>query len=333
MTPKASESGAALLAVLLLVAVMASLSAVALEKMTLAARTASNAAALEQARAFALGAESYALLRVSDLTRLAPHRTTLRGGWHGNPIRIPLPAGFASATVVDGGNCFNLNSVVEKANPLASEGASPVYASSSRGMGQLSGLLRTLGTAPNEAEQIAQSLGDWIDTDATPNQAGAEDNAYANLPVPYRTPNSLVVDPSELRAVAGVTPLIFDAVRPWLCALPEAIPSPINVNTLQFDQAPLLAMLLPGQLTLDDARNLIARRPADGWPTIDAFWAEPIVGALNAAADVRAQTVMKTRWFRLALDVELTGAQMSEVALIDAGSMPARLVSRVWGQD
>ncbi len=333
MTPKPSETGAALLAVLLLVAVMASLSAVALEKMTLAARTASNAAALEQARAFTLGAESYALLRVGDLTGLTPDRTTLRGGWHGNPIRIPLPGGSASATVVDGGNCFNLNSVVQKTNTLDADNASPVYASSSRGMGQLAGLLRTLGTAPNEAEQVAQSLGDWIDTDNTPNSAGAEDSAYANLPVPYRTPNGLVVDPSELRAVAGVTPVIFEAVRPWLCALPEATPSPINVNTLQIDQAPLLAMLLPGQLTLDNARALIARRPADGWTNTSAFWAEPIVEPLNSAAEVKAQTVMKTRWFRLALDVELTGAQMSEVALIDAGSMPARLVSRTWGQD
>jgi len=333
VTPKPSETGAALLAVLLLVAVMASLCAVALEKMTLAARTASNAAALEQARAFALGAESYALLRVGDLTRLAPDRTTLRGGWYGSPIRIPLPDGFASATVVDGGNCFNLNSVVQKADPYAKDDVPAVYASSSRGMGQLGGLLRTVGTAPSESEHIAQSLGDWIDTDGTPNQAGAEDNAYANLPVPYRTPNTLMVDPSELRAVAGVTPLIFEAVRPWLCALPEAVASPINVNTLQPDQAPLLAMLLPGQLTLDNARNLIARRPPDGWASPSAFWAEPIVEPLNSAAEVKAQTVMKTRWFRLALDVELTGAQMSEVALIDAGSMPARLVSRTWGQD
>lgn len=333
MTPKPSETGAALLAVLLLVAVMASLSAIALEKMTLAARTASNAAALEQARAFALGAESYALLRVGDLTRLSPDRTTLRGGWHGNPIRIPLPSGFATATVVDGGNCFNLNSVVENADPFATAGATPVYRSSTRGISQLASLLRTLGTAPNEAEQVAQSLADWIDTDNAPNQAGAEDSTYANLPVPYRTPNNLLVDASELRAVAGVTPLAYAAIMPWLCALPEAVPSPINVNTLQVEQAPLLAMLLPGQLTLDDARNLIARRPADGWASPSAFWAEPIVEPLNSAAEVKAQTVMKTRWFRLALDVELTGAQMTETALIDAGSTPAKLVSRTWGTD
>jgi len=325
-----AERGAALLAVLLLVAVMASLSAVALEKMTLAARTAGNAAALEQARAFALGAESYAVLRIGDLVRLSPERTTLRGGWHGNPIRIPLPTGTATAVVTDGGNCFNLNGVVQT-EPFAAAGAPPRYVASSRGMSQLAGLLRVTGTPTNEADAVAGALADWIDSDDAPGPAGAEDSAYAALA--YTPPNRLVVDPTELRAVLGVTPAIFASVKPWLCALPTATPSPINVNTLTPEQAPLLAMLLPGQLGVDGARNLLARRPPDGWPSSDAFWDEPAVQALAAAPDTRAQIVEKTRWFRLRLDVELDGAQVEEDALIDAGSVPARLVSRTWGQD
>ena len=333
MTPRPAETGAALLAVLLLVAVMASLSAIALEKMTLAARTAGNAAALEQARAFALGAERYAMFRVGDLVRLSPERTTLAGGWHGSPIRIPLPGGFASATVVDGGNCFNLNSVVRNADAFAPEGAPPVYIADEGGIGQLAALLRTVAVAPNEAAQIAASLADWIDTDGNPGPAGAEDSAYANLAVAYRTPNRLVVDLTELRAVAGVTPASYAAVKPWLCALPTPTPSPINVNPLSVEQAPLLAMLLPNQLTLDDARTLIARRPATGWRDISAFYQEPLIEPLNVPQEVRAQTGLKTRWFRLQLDVELAGAQMAETALIDAGSVPARLVSRTWGQD
>ena len=339
MTPprKPSEQGAALLAVLLLVAVMASLSAVALERITLAARTAGNAAALEQARAFALGAESFAVLRVGDLARLSPNRTTLRGGWHGNPIRIPLPTGTATAVVTDGGNCFNLNSVVRPANAYVALGATPdvppTYVADVTGVAQFAGLLRVLGTPTNEAEQAAAALADWIDTDGAPIPSGAEDGAYRALPVPYSTPNRLMVDASELRAVAGVTPASFAAVRPWICALPIATPSPINVNTLMPEQAPLLAMLLPGQLGIDAARALLARRPPDGWSDAAAFWSEPLVRSLNRSPEAIGQTVTKTRWFRLRLDVELDGAQVEEEALIDAGSVPARLVSRTWGQD
>ena len=340
--PRPSEQGAALLAVLLLVAVMASLSAIALEKMTLAARTAGNAAALNQARAYATGAETFALLRIADLSRASPDRTTLAGGWHGNPIRVPLPTGVATAIVTDGGNCFNMNGVVRPADAYGAPGVpgapaapapDPVRVPDPSGIRQFVALLQAVGVPTNEAAAIADGLADWIDTDASPGPAGAEDGSYADLPVPYRTPNRLVTDASELRAVAGVTPAAFAAVAPFLCALPEAAPSSINVNTLLPEQAPLLAMLLPGQLGVDDARAVIARRPAAGYADGDAFWDDPSLRALALAPDVRAQAVAKTRWFRLRLDVELDGAQMSEVALIDAGAEPARLVSRNWGQD
>ena len=64
---QARERGAALLAVLLLVAVMAALSVVALEKLRLATQLAVNNVAAEQAHAYALGAERIATLRVGAL--------------------------------------------------------------------------------------------------------------------------------------------------------------------------------------------------------------------------------------------------------------------------
>ena len=60
MRRRASEDGAALLTVLLLVSVMAVLSAVALEKLKIATHLASNGAAIEQARSYAMAAESVA---------------------------------------------------------------------------------------------------------------------------------------------------------------------------------------------------------------------------------------------------------------------------------
>ncbi len=56
--PKPSERGAALLTVLLLVAVMSVVTAGALERLTLGVRLAGNAAALDQARAYAYAAET-----------------------------------------------------------------------------------------------------------------------------------------------------------------------------------------------------------------------------------------------------------------------------------
>ncbi|MGO8609408.1 hypothetical protein ACC848_41335, partial [Rhizobium johnstonii] len=80
---------------------------------------------------------------------------------------------------------------------------------------------------------------------------GAEDSAYTGAATSYRTSGTLMTDISELRAVSGVTPEIYTKLRPWLCTLPVAKPSVINVNTLLPEQAPLFAMLLPDTLGVD----------------------------------------------------------------------------------
>src|SRR3546814_2133782 len=45
---------------------------------------------------------------------MSPERTTLAGGWNGETRRLPMPGGgLAEATIRDGGNCFNINSVAD----------------------------------------------------------------------------------------------------------------------------------------------------------------------------------------------------------------------------
>ena len=64
-TPPSGEKGAALLTVLLLVAVMAVISATALDRLRLSTRLAVNGAAMAQARAYTLAAEGIAVRVVS----------------------------------------------------------------------------------------------------------------------------------------------------------------------------------------------------------------------------------------------------------------------------
>lgn len=320
------EKGAALLTVLLLVAVMAALSVLALEKLRLSTRLAANGAALDQARAFAMGAEYLAIGRVAELNGRDTGKTTLAGAWNGRVIRLPIPGGLATVRVTDGGNCFNLNSVAEGAVPgeLRAREA---------GVIQFVALMRLLGIADGDARHVAASLADWIDSDGLPDPEGAEDETYRQAPVSYRAANTLLADVSELRAVAGVTPEIYAKLHPWICALPTTDLSPLNVNTISEEQAPLIAMLIPDQLDLPRARQIIAGRPAGGWDSLVDFWKLPALVALTPTMEVQAQPQLRTRWFALDLDVELGGAQVSETALIDGGLEPARLVLRRWGED
>lgn len=325
-----TERGAALLTVLMLVAVMAVVTAAALERLTLATRLAGNVAALDQARAYAYASETLAAAKIGDLVAAQGNRTTLQGDWNGRPFRLPIPGGLGTATVTDGGNCFNLNSLVSGGE--SDDGVS-AFAVRPVAVGQFEALMTLLGIDAAAAQAVAGSTVDWLDSDDVPQPNGAESDFYQQGRVPYRTANQLMADPSELRAVRGVTSDIYAKLRPWVCALPVAELSPINVNTLLPAQAPLFAMLMPGQLSVGQARELLARRPASGYESRAAFWAVPALGGLTPNAEVGEQTVTKTRWFVVESEIELAGAALRETALYDAEARPARLVRRSWGDE
>ncbi|WP_298668996.1 type II secretion system minor pseudopilin GspK [uncultured Sphingomonas sp.] len=317
------ERGAALLTVLLLVAVIAVMAATGLEKLRIATRLGGNTIALDQARAYAQAVETLATTRVTALLRQDATRVTLAGGWSGRPFALPVPEGTAVARVTDGGNCFNLNSLVKR------EGDGR-YVAYTPAIEQFARLMRLIG-APN-GNSIAAAAADWIDSDDTPLPGGAEDVTYLASQPAYRTAGTLMADPSELRAVAGVTPEAYAALKPWICTLPRAERSVINVNTLGPEQAPLLAMLLSDAMGVAGARAILARRPAGGYANRDAIWRAPGQAGISPDPLAMDQVDVTSRWFALRVDVALAGVSLQERGLIDATALPARLVSRQWGE-
>ena len=321
-SPPDRERGAALLSVLLIVAVIAVLAAAGLQKLKLATHLAGNGQAVDQARAYVMAAETVALYRIGDLVQHDPARTTLQGNWAGNEVNFPIDGGIATATLTDGGNCFNLNSLVRDVNGQA------LVARPEAGQ-QFAQLMTLLGATATEARQVSASATDWIDSDDTPQPGGAEDTAYAALDQPYRTANTLMADASELRAVAGMSAGLYSRLRPFLCALPVTDLSPLNINTLLPAQAPLLAMLVPG-LDLGRADAILSARPKGGFASTEAFWGAP--GLLGATDSAKQQVKLTTRWFNLRVLVELAGAEIEEHALIDAAQKPAKLARRAYGE-
>jgi len=321
---KPGERGAALLAVLMLVALIATLAALAMDRLALATRLAGNARAIDQARGYALGAEGLATLIVDRLSDRAKGEASLPAGWVGETRSIPIEGGLIRARLGDGGSCFNLNSLVE-GNTLTGFTARPQM------MDRLASLLLIAGVSPGGTRPIVAAITDWIDSDTTPQPQGAEDEAYARAPVPYRTANTLMADTSELRAVAGVTPAVYRALQPWVCALPVSEVAPLNVNILPPERAPLLAMLYGGRLPLSQAAAILRARPRGGWADSGQFRQQPAIAALANVAGLSDEIAVRTRWFTLELDVTLDGAQVRETALIDGGIAPSRVVSRAWG--
>lgn len=320
------ETGAALLTVLILVGVMGALAVAVFDRLRLATLLAGNAAGLDAARGFGLVAEALVTTRIDDLVAASPRKTTLAGGWQGRTIALPLPAGRALATVTDGGNCFNLNSLAVGTPPDA-------LVSNPLAIDQFARLLTFIDVPQRSARGIAAAAADWIDSDANANPDGAEDAVYARGATPYRAANTLMAEASELRAVAGVTPALYARLRPWVCALPLAELSPINVNTLASAQAPLVAMLFTGDLTVDAARRVLAERPTGGWDTAAAFLDTPTLKDLRPSTGAAQQIQVRSRWFALDMTIDVAGTSARETALVDARRTPARLVARRWTRD
>lgn len=321
---KPGERGAALLAVLLLVALVATLAALAMDRLALATRLAGNARAIDQARGYALGAEGLATLIVDRLSDREKGEASLPAGWAGETRSIPVEGGMIRARLGDGGSCFNLNGLVT-GNQLGGFAARPQM------MDRLATLLTMNGVSSARVRTIVAAITDWIDSDETPLPQGAEDAAYAHVAVPYRTGNTLMADVSELRMVAGVTPAVYAALRPWVCALPVAEVAPLNVNILPPGRAALLAMLYGGRLSVAQARAALLARPTGGWPDAQQFHAMPAIASATDRTGLSDEIAVRSRWFTLELDVTLDGAQVKETALIDGGIAPSRVVSRVWG--
>ena len=321
---RSGERGVALLTVLMLVAVIAVLAGGALERLRLATRVAGNAVSIAAAQGGARAAEVLALVRINDLLGRDPSRVTLEGGWSGRALPLPLPGGGAAvARVTDGGNCFNLNGLVTQTTTGAYVDYAPARLSFAR-------LMRLVG-AGRESESIAAAAADWIDSDQDTQPGGAEDGVYLGLALPYRTAGTLMADPSELRAVSGVTPELYARLRPLLCTLPIAAPARLNLNTLSPEQAPLVAALLPQGGGVAGIEQALLRRPADGFASTGAFWASSSLTGV-AQGDAAAQTGVTSAWFALTVTVRQGDATLEQHGLIDATHLPAHVVSRQWGE-
>ena len=306
------REGMALLTVLLLVAVMSVVAVAILDDVRFSVRRATNLEFQSQAQWYAAGVENLAHGQIARLLAAGPVRTPLEPAWNGRPMSFPIDGGTLTATVTDGQACFNLNSLAL--------GVGEDLTARPLGAAQFLALGRAVGAPDSRMRAITDALTDWLDADTTPSPLGAEDGAYAGLATPYRTGGAMLAEVSELRAVKGVDAATYRRLRPYLCALPTSRLSPLNVNTLTPDQAPLLTMLTNGAVGVEQARAVIAARPRDGWADAAAFWAQPALAAVQVDLEARDQITVLTRFFDLRVDVELGGSRAVRTALLEAGS-------------
>lgn len=322
---KPSEAGAALITVLFLLVVLTTVALSMTERTSHAVKRASAQQVTEQARWFALGAETLAIESLSLSLAASPDRVTLLQPWATEAGRFPIPGGFIEGRLSDAGNCFNVNSLVQSDDAENEAEALRIQT-------QFTLLMQAAGLADGDIDALRGPLIDWMDPDSRPFDRGAEDFDYLGLTVPYRAPNTLIADITELRALTTMTTELYAQIIPYLCALPTRQPSRVNVNTLIPEQAPLIAMLFAEDesVPLDLIVNAIANRPGGGFSSTDEFWQLEDFAGLQISNDNKQQVDIRTRYFRLNSRVAYIDSFVQLVSLIDA--VQADIIQVRWRQ-
>lgn len=106
----------------------------------------------------------------------------------------------------------------------------------------LAELLEELEVPEQQAEMIAASVIDWKDENhiTVAEDLGAEQSYYAQLPVPYDCKNRYLENVEELLLVRGMTPEIFERLRPYITIYP--LWGSLRVNFSTASEPVLLAL-------------------------------------------------------------------------------------------
>lgn len=323
---RSNDEGAALITVLTITAIMATLAIVIVDAAQFSVRRTSNQQDMEQARRYLMGAEEYARVRLREVVRSQRDNTQTRidvSEWQGREWSYPLDEGFMTVRLYDGSNCFNLNSVTEQV-----EGGGLIV--STKGQVQLARIMDLSEAGARDGFSAIAALADYIDTDRVPQSGSVEDAPSMGEEGPFRAANTLLADVGELLNVRGFSPDIVARITPFVCARPTAASMQVNVNTLTTDQAPLLASHLGTSVTVNEARVLLASRPRGGWADVEEFLRSPQFAGVEMSDAYRAQFTTQSRWYVVTASVRHRDVEERSAVLVDVLGQ-TRIVRRVYG--
>jgi|GEM_PF-96208 len=258
------ERGAVLIATLLVMSIMAALTVALMEDIRLSIKRTANVSDYAQADWYVRGAEDYVADILAQRLQSVPAEGRNQVLSSINPIILPIEDGVMQMTVRDGSHCFNLGSLTTaqgQPNEAAGE--------------QFINTLDALGVPLNQAEGLRATLTDWVDADSQAEPGGAEDGDYLRRTPPVLPANTPLASVMELRAVQGVSPELYEAIRPWLCVGEPYVQTEFNIDLAEVWQAPLLAGLMGGADNLSLAKQLIADRPERGYGSMETVLANP----------------------------------------------------------
>lgn len=313
-----TQSGAALIVVLLLIA---TLSFILLSITNIVTASVKRSAADRARTDFYWRAAAGELIAQEILEKYlatSPLKMAPGEGIFAKPLEVPIEGGRATIGFRDATLCFNVNSLVASGSKSRLD------------FDMFITMLEAFGLGSGDANKIADVIVDFMDSDNQPEGQGVEDGFYTALPTPYRTSGQPLKSISELRAMDGVSPRLDELLggQIWdnLCAVETAAAGKVNINWATKRDAPLLLALLPAgsTVTVGEITAEIEALPPGG--ISDPALLKPSLSAVNPA--------FQSDRIEAIITLEVNDLTIEEKLLFETKTgAPLKLLARTFGDD
>ncbi|MFA7386546.1 MAG: type II secretion system minor pseudopilin GspK [Thiohalobacteraceae bacterium] len=299
------QRGVALITALLVVA-LATVAAVAMaSRQQLDVRRTANLLDGDQAYAYAQAVEGWArmILNRDDTKEV----DALDDAWAQRLPPISVTGGQIDGFISDLQGRFNLNNIVTADGEISEV--------------DLQYFLRLLRALQID-EGLVLAVVDWVDQDfETRFPDGAEDDYYLGTDLPYRAANQPFQSISELRLVKGVDADVWNALAPYVSALPER--TLLNINTAA---APLL-QALHEDLSPQIAEQLVETRGEAGYDDFNTFLQQDVFAGKELAVNIG----VASQYFLVRAEVTIGTARSRLFSIAQRGSTGTRILARTQG--
>lgn len=309
------QRGVALIVVLLIVAMVVIIATNITSRNQLSMRRTLNLAQYDQAYWYAISAEELAKKILKQDLDDSEGRVHKQQYWAMSDVVFPAEYGEIAGKITDMRSCFNLNALSVTTKEV--ENGQPKLPLAAK---QYKALLVSLGMDDFTADHLTQTLKDYIDEDTIASPYGAEDAEYEARHVPYRAANTLMNHRSELRAVMGYSQDIYLKLLPYICVIPGSDRQLLNVNTIDVEQAALLAAMVDNQISVGEAESVINQRPGDGFAKIDDFYESSSMGSIKWEDAMKSTFVIDSQYFLLASGAKVDNAIFRMESVLKKGS-------------
>jgi len=295
------QRGIALITVMLVVALAAVIATEMSSRLVLQMQRTANIQMNQQAYWYAMGAEAFTKRVLIKAQEEDDKVTHLQQDWAIGYQSFPVDFGEIAGEVKDLHACLNLNALKEKPEQNSDTKTKKVPARLA--LEELILSLDIQGIGQFEAEYMADSLTDWLDSDdAIVSAGGAEDNDYAAKEHPYLAANNFMASVNELRLVEHFTVPVINQLKDFVCIIPEQSLHKININTLDAEKPELLQALLG--IDKSKASDILAAREEKGFEDTAEFFSLPELTSMTLTDEQKQQFVVDSEYFKLTANTQ-----------------------------